>query len=408
MIPIIAWRNIWRNRTRSWVVIGAIALGVWAAIAMSGFATGMARGYVRSAVDNIVSHIQIHHPEFKKDFDIHYRVANSGSLVDSIAGLPEVKAVTSRTIVNGMISSAKGARGIQIKGIDPEAETGVTGLNKKVDEGEYFDGSRRNEILISHALAEKLQVKLRAKMVLTFQDLDGEITTGAFRVVGLFDTGNKPFDEYHIFMKKSDLTGLLVPDSTNVDLVHEIAILLNDPLQADEVSKQLQSRRPELLSETYRQISPDLQLYESQINIVSYIYLSIIMLALVFGIINTMLMAVLERIRELGMLMAIGMNKWRVFSMIVLEALLLGVIAAPLGLMIGWLTIYYIGTYGLDMSMYSESLKMYGLEQVIYFEVLPSVYYQAAIAVIITAFLASIYPAWKAVRLQPVEAIRKI
>ena len=143
------------------------------------------------------------------------------------------------------------------------------------------------------------------------------------------------------------------------------------------------------------EVSPDLRMYESQMGISSMIYLGIIMLALIFGIINTMLMAVLERYRELGMLMAIGMNKSRVFIMIMLETLLLSLIGTPIGALLGVLTAWYFGTYGMDLSSYSDALKQFGLNPVIYFKMPPSLFWQIPIAIGITAILASIYPALK-------------
>lgn len=410
MIPIIAWRNIWRNRTRSWVVICAIALGVWAALFMSGFATGMSRGYVRTAIENIVSHIQIHHPKFKDDFDIHYTISGVDAVAEWAHNNPEVNHLSFRTISNGMLANSKGARGVQIKGINPPDEALVTALDAKVVEGKYLDTSRHNEILIGRELAEKLKIKVRSKVILTFQDFDNEITSGAFRVAGFFDSGSKPFNELHVFVRDRDLSALLMPQYPDTTLIHETAFLLHDSRKSDEVSSQLKTLQSESSwkVETYREVSPDLQLYESQINTASYIYLVVIMLALVFGIVNTMLMAVLERIREIGMLMAVGMNKWRVFMMIALESIMLGFVAAPLGLLLGWVTMLYLGRYGIDLSAYSESLKMYGMAHIVYFEVDKVVYMRAGVAVTLTAFLAALYPAWRATRLRPVEAIRKI
>lgn len=410
MIPIIAWRNIWRNRTRSWVLICAIALGVWAALFMSGFATGMSRGYVRTAIENIVSHIQIHHPRFKDDYNVNYTLDHTQQLAKWSQGNPDIAHLSFRVITNGMLANSKGARGVQIRGINAADEALVTALDTKVVEGKYLDSSRHNEILIGKVLAEKLKIKVRAKVILTFQDVDSEITSGAFRVAGFFDSGNKPFDELSVFVSGKDLNTLLVPQHPDTIMAHEVAFLLHDSRKADEISRQLKQLQGNAnwKVETYREVSPDLQLYESQISTASYIYLIIIMLALVFGIVNTMLMAVLERIKEIGMLMAVGMNKWRVFVMIALESILLGFVAAPLGIFIAWLTMLYLGRYGINLSAYSESLKMYGMAHIVYFEVDAVLYLRAGFAVALTAFLAALYPAWRATRLIPVEAIRKI
>lgn len=413
MILIMAWRNIWRSTTRSMVVIVAIALGIWAAMFMSGFATGMARSYVNNAITNVVSHIQIHEPNYADENNVKLRIEQPKAVSKRVKEIPFVQAVSVRSLANGMISTAKGARGIRVKGIVPEDEALTSALNTNIIEGEYLSLDKRNPILISRDLAEKLGAKLRSKMVLTFQNLNNEIVAGAFRVVGIFDTGNDGFDQAHVFVVRADLNRLLlggeeVADTTNIEVAHEIAIILQHATQLDTVAAEMKQAFPNLRVETYREISPDLQLYESQIETISAIYLTVIMLALIFGIVNTMLMAVLERVRELGMLMAIGMNKLRVFLMIALETVLLGVVGAPIGLLLGYLTIAYFGNYGMNLSAYSDTLSMYGMSSMIYFELDQAVYWQVPIAIGITAVLASLYPAYKAIQLKPVEAIRKI
>ncbi len=423
MLVQLAWRNIWRNPTRSLVVIAAIAVGIWAAFFMSGFASGMIRSYIGNAVDYIISHVQVHQPSFKTDYEVRYFIPDGNRVAERIERVPHVEAVTTRAVVNGMVSSPQSSRGIQIKGIDPKMENRVTQLESKIVDGSYFVKDRKNQVLIGKRLADKMKLKLRSKLVLTFQDLNQDITAGAFRVVGLFDTGNSPFDESTLFVLRKDLDNLLVPVSedqspdyspmsqANSDhglITHEIAVRLNDPETIEEAKASIQHENPNLLVETYQEISPDLRLYESQFQVINAIYLVIILLALIFGIINTMLMAVLERVRELGMLMAIGMNRVKVFFMIVLETILLSMAGLPIGLFLGHLTVSYFNTYGLSLSMYADTLKQYGMSEMVYFQVDPSLYWIYPIAMGITSILASLYPAFKAIRLRPVEAIRKV
>lgn len=422
MLLQLAWRNIWRSPTRSLVVMAAIALGVWAAFFMSGFASGMIRSYINNAVDYVISHVQVHHPEFKEDYEARYFIPASDEVAQQIQQLEQVVGVSSRAVVNGMIASPQSTRGIQVKAVDPASEAVVTRLVEKVIEGSYFEGDRKNQLLISSRLAEKMKVKLRSKMVITFQDLDLNITAGAFRVVGIFDTGNGPYDEATVFVQRKDIDRLLTSDSgdgaisrltsnspdSHVLIAHEMAVLMESTESVDAVKETIQQANPELLVETYREISPDLRLYESQFQLINSIYLFIILLALIFGIINTMLMAVLERVREIGMLMAIGMNKVKVFFMIMLETILLSMAGLPLGLLLGHFTVAYFRNNGLSLTMYSDTLKQYGMSDIVYFDIDPSMYYIYPIAMAITAVLASIYPAYKAIRLRPVEAIRKI
>ncbi len=405
MIRIMAWRNIWRSTTRSLVVIIAIALGIWAALFMGGFATGMINSYVDSAISTMVGHIQIHHPEFPEDKEVEYILEQPEQMAATLQQYDYLKALSCRSVANGMIASSNGARGIQIQGVDPGAEAEVRQLDRKVIEGEYLSEEKRNPILVSQRIADKLKLKVRSRLVLTFQDKEGEIVSAAFRVAGVFDTQNNPFDEGHVFVLRSDLNRLI---GISPEAAHEIAVLLSDNQQVREVLPEWKAQFDHSLVEPYYEIAPDLQLYESQMSSITSIYLVVILLALIFGIINTMLMAILERLKELGMLMAIGMNKLQVFLMIVLETFMLSFVGVPLGLLLGWLTVFYFGQNGLNLSAFSESMQMYGMSDMVYFDLNASSYWQVPLMVAITALLASIYPAIKAIRLRPVEAIRKI
>ena len=403
MLLNIAWRNIWRSKIRSLIVIGAVAIGVWAFIAMAALTFGISKGYVDNAIRYQTSHIQIHHANFKEDNDIKYSFQSDISSV--IKDHPEIAMITSRSLVNGMVRSAHGARGITIKGVQPEQENAITNLGEKILEGNYLNPSKKNQIIISQELAKKLRVKVRKKVVLQFQDLNGEIVAASFRIAGIYSTGNTPIDLSQVMVAKKDLDRFIGQENQS----HEIAVQLNDA-KSDLLSFQerLQSKFPTYLIENYRQISPDIQLYESQIYISLTVLLVIFMMALVFGIINTMLMAVLERTRELGMLMAIGMSKVSVFFMIVIETIILGGIGAPLGFFLGWLTVKLTSKTGIDFGAFSEGIERFGMNTIVTPYLESSIYVQLVIAVFLTALLASIYPALKAIRLKPMEAIRKI
>ena len=174
------------------------------------------------------------------------------------------------------------------------------------------------------------------------------------------------------------------------------------------IQQRLQKEFPSLKIQNYREISPDIQLYETQIKSSVMVFIIVIMLALLFGIVNTMLMSVLERYKELGMLMAVGMNKIRVFVMVFIETVILTVIAAMPGLLFGYWTVRHFGVSGIDMSTFAASLNEFGMSHIVYTALDTDVYMQLLISVIVTAIIASLYPAWKAVSLRPVEAIRKI
>ncbi len=404
MLLKIAWRNIWRSRTRSIVIIIAVSLAVWATIALLSFSFGFVKSYVDNAVEHNTSHLQVHDSLYLENNEVQYYMNFNDTRFDEIMQIPEVKAGAYRSIVLGMVGNSKGSRGLQIKGVAPQLEDSLTGLSGMITAGDYFSSKGKNQILIGSKLAKKMGVKLRSKVVLTFQNLNGDMTAGAFRVKGFYSTKNDFNDNAIVFVKRSDLNRLLGNDA----VVHEMAFLLKNQKDLSTVQSKIQRLLPEEKVSTYREISPDVNLYETQMLSNVNIFIAIVMLALVFGLINTMLMAVLERYRELGVLMAVGMNRLRVFGMIFYETIMLTTVAAIPGLIAGWLTVMYFGNYGLDLSAFSSGMEKFGLASIVYPTLEGEIYFRMALAVWITAVVASVYPAWKAVRLRPVEAIRKL
>ena len=405
MLTRIAWRNIWRNRVRSLILLSSIALGVWAGIFMLSFSWGMSIQYVEMAIKGQISHIQLHHPEFKEEKKIDFAIPHASSLVEHINAIEGVQAACGRTITSGMISSPVAGAPANVFGILPDQEMAVTMMNDYVVEGDYFTPERKNQILVSEKLANKLKVKLNHKIVLTLQDVDGNITAGAFRITGIYKTRNSTTDELNVFVKSSDLSPLL---GLNIGELHEIAVLLKEHVALSQVYNQLKSDYPTLLVEDWRTLAPELRLVVDSFKQNMFIFMSIILLALTFGIINTMLMAVLERVHELGVLMAIGMNKLSVFVMIMLETLYLAVIGGVCGLILSYITIHLLGKTGIDLSAFSRGLESYGMDTLIYPALQNKQYLEIFIMIFIAAILSAIYPAYKALKLNPVQAIRKI
>ena len=404
MILKIAWKNVWRSRGRSLVVIGSIVVGIWALLFGSGFMNGFLVGYMANIIDNDISNIQIHNPEFKKDLDIKFYIENGKEKAAEIRTWQGVKGATTRTVVSGMISSPKKASGVQIRGIDLKNEAIVTSLDSIISEGTYFEGIKRNPVIIGSKLAENLSVKLRSKVVLTFNDSHGNITAAAFRVVGIVKSSSLAISEMYAYVRQEDLTRLAGLNQQ----VHEIAVITEPQVEESLIVAKYKETYKEDLAETWKETAPELALMSEMYGSMLYVLMGIIMTALVFGIVNTMLMAVLERFRELGMLMAVGMNKLRVYFMILIETVFLGIIGAPIGLFVGWITIYYYRVNGVDLSNYSEGLESFGYSAILYPYLDSSTYFIVTIGVLVTAVIGALYPAWKAVKLNPVEALHKI
>jgi len=405
MLVKLAWRNIWRNKLRSLVVVISIGLGIWALLFLLSFNQGMIQNYIEDGINTQTSHLQVHNPKFKADKELKYFIENPENVSNALASDPAIDKFSSRILSTGMVASSKNGLGVNIMGIEVEAEKKISNLSERLIDGSYLPEGKKNAILIGAKTAEKLGVKIKSKVVLTFQDVNQEITSAAFRVLGIYETNNAKFDETNVFVRKKDLARLTnLPEST----VHEFAVLVNDLSIVEETTQALQEKFPAQLVESYTTLSPDLALFESQSKLSLIIMTTIFMLALIFGIINTMLMAVLERMKELGMLMAIGMNKTKVFFMIVLETIMLAMIGGPIGMILAWLTIVMVGDKGFDLSAWGDGMKEFGIATIIYPTLSFSSYLVVGFAIMLTAVIASIYPARKAVKLKPVQALRTI
>jgi len=405
MLARISWRNVWRNKVRSLVLVSSVALGIWAGVFILSFNYGMSLQYVNIVIQSQISHIQVHHPEYKKDKKIKYVIPDAAAMTKKILAIPQVKAASDRTVVNGMVASATSGVGAMIFGINPEKENEVTSIQSNIVDGTYFESDKRNQVIVGEKLAKKLNTGLNHKIILTFQDANGNITSGAFRISGIYRTHNSKFDETHVYAKSDELNPILGLDPK---ATHEIAILLSDNHDLKMITGKIRSMFPELLVEDWQEIAPELRFVIDSFNQTMYLIISIILLALLFGIVNTMLMAVLERVRELGILMAIGMNKVKVFFMIMYETVYLALMGGVIGLILAYGTIRIFGHIGIDLSSFSSGLSAYGMDTIVYTALPNREYFDILVMVIIAALLAAIYPSIKALQLKPVNAIRKI
>ncbi len=403
MLFSISWRNIWRNKLRSSVILTAIALGICAGIFSTAFFKGMADQRIDKAIKTEISHIQVHRIKFRQANDITKYMPDALPIRNEIAALPQVAGVSTRIIIYSMVSSAETAAGVKIAGIHPENEREVTNIQEKLIEGSYFEEDKRNPIVLGRKLAEKLDVKRGSKVVLTLQDVDNHIVAGAFRIVGIFDTSNNMFDESNVLVKADDLSRLMnLPNQA----AHEIAILTENNKYVTMVKEEAEKVSGEYEVLTWDQLSPELSYLTESMDLYMYIFIIIILFALLFGIINTMLMVVLERVKEIGMLMAIGMNKLRIFSMIIMETVMLSFIGGIIGVGLGALVSHYFERHRIDLSLWGEAYQDLGYDPFVYTSLEFSLLVNVTILVIITGVIASLYPAYKALQNDPADALR--
>lgn len=383
--------------------MSSVALGLFAGIFVLALYEGMLRARVRTVIDREVAHLQIHHPKFKDDYDPAFLLGNRDTLLQRISGVPAIRHVAWRSVTQAMLSTATGSAGVQILGVNPVDENKVSRLSEKLVEGVNLDPAKRNAVLVGRKLADKMKLKLGSKVVLTFTDRDQNITAGAFRVAGIYKTDNTPLDELQVYVNHHTLNDYLAIGQGG----HEVAVLLENDRDVESVKQLLKQRFPAHSVKTWKENSPETDYMVTSVDQFSYIIIVIIMIALAFGIINTMLMAVLERTHEIGMLTALGMNRPSVFRLVVTETILLTVVGVPVGFLATLLTVGHFSQVGIDISSFSgAAMSGFGFSSMIYPEFpwrsIPDV--MAIVAG--TALVSALFPSLRAIRLQPADALR--
>lgn len=402
MLLALAWKNIWRNKKRSLIILTAIALGLWAGLFSVSISIGVWEATINTTIDRNLSHIQIHTNEFKDEGLISNFIPDGNSIIEQIRKDGMIKEVSRRVLIEGMASSPTSSGGVNIIGINPEREREVTTISTYIQNGDFFESDKKNSIVIGQKLADKLGLKLGSKMVLSFQSIDTTLTYAAFRIIGIFKTESSIFDQSNVFVNSTNLYSIM----ESQQIVSEIAIRLKSSSDLDSVYSTLVKNYPGLLVETWKQLAPELEFTYEMLILELEIFLGIILAALLFGITNTMLMSVMDRVREFGVLMAVGMKRIRVFLLILIETFILSVFGGIIGITLGALSIWYFSDKGIDLSIFADGLNAWGMPTQMYPMLPLYFYFVLVIMIIVTAIIAAIYPSIKTIKLRPAEAIR--
>jgi putative ABC transport system permease protein len=400
----IAWRNLWRNRRRSLIVLVSVIIGVVALIIMDALSIGMVEQMLENQIGSHTSHIQVHKNGFNDNKIIQNYLPDATATENAVKSIEGIKHYSPRVLTFGLLSSATSSSGVYLVGINSDKEEKVTKIKRSLVEGEYLSGKER-EIVIGKRLAEKLGVELGDKVVAMATSLDGSVGSDVFRIVGLYQTFSSEFDKTTIYIPLRNAQRMLELG----DKLTEFAIIVENTKLLDQIKSELKSKLGENYEVlTYRDLLPllvmQIDLYKETI----WIFYLIVGIAMVFGIINTMLMSVMERIREFGVLMAIGMKNARLFIMILIEAFILGIFGSALGVIAGIIIYYPLSISGIDLSLFAEGLTAFGSGAIIYPILTANSVINAVIIIPVVSMLGALYPAYKTIQLQPVSAIRHV
>lgn len=403
----LAWRNIWRNPRRTLVILTAVILGIWSMIFLSALMRGIVEGMIENGISSLTGDIQIQDSDYPTDPSVQNSL-DSPELIQKVLTrtLPEGSRFTLRVRVNAVASNARHTRGVTLVGIEPHKEKGISFIGQGVVQGRYLQGRATNQVLIGKKLAEQFETGLGRKLILMSQNKKGRITSRAFRIQGVFDAEMESTEKRYLFVHREEAQRMLGIG----EAVSEAVVLLKNHDQAASVAKQIESSlaADEYSVRTWRESLPLLDVYLELYNGFVLIWFVVVFMAMGFGIVNTTLMAVFERMREFGLLKSLGMRPKRIVKTILIESCFILVSGVFIGDLLGLLSCLAVSGSGIDLSGFAQGAEFANMSRIIYPAVWLEDIVKANLVVLGLGLLVSLYPAVKAARFKPVEALVQV
>jgi ABC-type lipoprotein release transport system permease subunit len=399
----MAWLNIWRRKVRSVLVILMIGVSMSVMLSIQGLYDGMTKHLIQSTIRSESGEVTLYAPSYRLQQKLKYHITNTKEIVDSLEKMPEVKAVSERIRVMGLVSTAHKSTMAKMIGVDTNQENVFGNFQDFVVEGKFEFGEDQNGAVIGKKLAKTLGVTLGSRVIFSAQDIHGELSSVSLRIRGIVQTTNLAIDDMALFvdLKKSELlTGLTHGERT------EISLRIHDGVNLTQLKKKLKAQWPGLEIYTWKELYPALVQMQQMMTIFNGITFGIVMVMVFIGILGVMFVSILERIREFGILIAIG-EPYRYLRMqVIFEALLLGSGGYVIGSIAGAAALHYLQVYGLDLSAFSAGLEEFGMNSILY-ATMEFYYFTFTLgAIILAALLSVILPLRKIKRLHPIDVIQ--
>jgi len=400
----IAWRNIWRNPRRTTVILMAIIIGVWSMIFLGALMRGIEDGMVKNGIKTLTGHIQIHRVGYRNDPVVENSLTDMTIVKSALdRHLPSGAQWSLRVKVSAIVSNARHSSAVTLVGIDPVREAGISFIGNAVTTGRYLNSGDEFGIVIGQALADKFETKLGRKLIIMSQDTGRDIASRAFRIIGVFNAEMKATEEFFVFITQSAAQEMLkLPGG-----ISEVSIVLENDNAVNQVITALKSSLPaddyEVLS--WKELLPLLTTYLKMYNEFIAIWYLVVFIAMSFGIVNTTLMAVFERIREFGLLKSLGMKPLYIVKEVLTESFILLLVGAIMGNLLSFGCVYILSGKGIDLTAFAAGTETWGMSRIIFPILYGKDIAMANVIVFVLGVLVSLYPAVKAARFTPVEAL---
>ena len=411
MLMMLAWRNLWRNRRRTLITLSSIALGFGMAVLSIGIGDGSHNSLIRNAIQLGEGHLTIQHRDYLDAPANHRYIADGITLAAQLQKLQIPAQIQPRVSLQVLATTAGHATGAGVEGValnDPRAKQ----LQERMVAGRWMQPDEQRGLWIGERMAHKLGAKIGSKIVLMAGTEGGDSQAQLGRVRGIFRAGMEEMDRYLILTPLHFAQRFLQGEGAALERspITRYALFFDHPDQAVIWKQQLQQQpfAAEVAVLEWQQLMPQLLQFIAVDDAGNYIFLTLILILVIFGIINTVLMSVLERTREFGLLRALGMGRAALLLLVFYESLLLSLMAVVSGWLVGGGIPLWLGSHGIDFSALGVSMEMMGtmMDPVIYTELSLDRIIQLTLMIFGATLASGVYPAIKAARVTPIEALQ--
>ncbi len=400
LLAQLSVRNLFRHKRRNFMLLLAITVAVAGVVVTNALIRGMQFDMREAAIANLTGHIKVLAPGYLDDPNIEKSFELASDWQPDLPAT-DVEGWAARIRIPAVIMSERETRGVQFVGVDPASEN-ISFLGDVAISGERLSDAADSRVLIGVELAQQLETDVGRRLVLITQGLDGRNREAGFRIAGLYDAEGTSLEKQFVF------TGVeALQDLVEAAVVTEVSIKLTDERFEAGIKDSLRGFFSTLDVMDWQELEPQAAAMFVYVDSAIFIWFLVIMGALIFGLVNTLITAVMERIREFGMLRAVGMKPGSVVVQVVLESTLIMLVGVVAGVLAGWLlATQWLGD-GINLSQWAQGVEMAGMRSVLTPHILAQDIVLVTVLSLVFGVLAALYPAWRAVKIKPLEALRR-
>ncbi len=401
---LLALRNLTRNRRRTIITLLTMVFGIAVLTLLSALNDGWLSQMKTNFILSYTGHVQIHAKGFEASQNLRDSIANPDEVTRLMQSYPEISGWTQRIRTSGLASNGGSSAGVQIMATDSEQETWVTSMHEHVVEGEWLRPGMSKDLLLGITIAQTIGARIGDRVILMAQRPSGEMVSEVFHLLGVLETGAPQIDRTLALIPLNTAQTWLQMGKSVTDIVIRAD-------QHDDTDLIVRLFRQQLSGNTYeimpwQSLDPMVRQWLEFSDAYGFVIILVVVILVLTEILNTMLISLHERQKELGVIVAIGTTRYQIFSMLLLEAVTLILIGATLGYLAGSLLVYAFAESGIDLTNYANAFQFFYMNPVIYPELTQSSALRILGATLVAALLAGIYPAWKATRLRLSQALR--